>query len=174
DGEILAWSYLPEEDDGELGTVEVRAPSPVPAPQSQGRALPFSALQQRLGRKKVSDKLMREVPVAYLVFDVLYAGGELVIDRPLRERAEMLDELLKTVNHSEHRVTRRKAQRNIGHGTIQHQESLNFASAEDDNRGPMADFAQTPAIIRAPAFQVSSPEDLNKLFDEAQARGNEG
>ena len=39
----------------------------------------------------------------------------------------------------------------------------------------MADvFAQPPAIIRAPVFQASSPEDLNKLFDEAQARGNEG
>ena len=51
DGEIVAWSYLGE-----------------------GRALPFSALQQRLGRKKVSDETMRRVPVAYLVFDVLYAG----------------------------------------------------------------------------------------------------
>ena len=63
-------------------------------PAKTGRALPFSALQQRLGRKKVSDQMMRRVPVAYLVFDVLYAGGELLIDRPLRERAKMLDELL--------------------------------------------------------------------------------
>ena len=29
---------------------------------------------------------MRKVPVAYLVFDVLYAGGELLLDRPLHER----------------------------------------------------------------------------------------
>src|SRR5579863_606632 len=34
-----------------------------------GQARPFSVLQQRLGRKKVSEKLLREVPVAYLVFD---------------------------------------------------------------------------------------------------------
>ncbi len=64
DGEIVAWSYLATES-GETG-----------------RALPFSALQQRLGRKKVSEQMMRRVPVAYLVFDVLYAGGELLIDRP--------------------------------------------------------------------------------------------
>src|SRR5580704_15710911 len=76
DGEIVAWSYLAAES-GEAG-----------------RALPFSALQQRLGRKKVSAEMMRRVPVAYLVFDVLYAGAELLIDRPLRERAKILDELL--------------------------------------------------------------------------------
>ena len=69
DGEIVAWSYLAAES-GEAG-----------------RALPFSALQQRLGRKKVSDQLMRRVPVAYLVFDVLYAGGELLIDRSLQEQS---------------------------------------------------------------------------------------
>ena len=43
--------------------------------------------------------------MAYLVFDVLYAGGELLIDRPLRERARILDELLaaeKIVHHGGH------------------------------------------------------------------------
>ena len=63
-----------------------------------GRARPFSVLQQRLGRKNVSDRMLREIPVAYLVFDVLYAGGELLIDRPLRARAQILDELLAKEN----------------------------------------------------------------------------
>jgi len=31
-----------------------------------GRARPFSVLQQRLGRKKVSEKMLREIPVATL------------------------------------------------------------------------------------------------------------
>ena len=31
---------------------------------------------------------MQQVPVAYLVFDVLYAGGELLLERPLRERGK--------------------------------------------------------------------------------------
>ena len=38
----------------------------------QRRALPFAQLQQRLGRKKVGERLLREVPVAYVAFDVLY------------------------------------------------------------------------------------------------------
>ena len=70
DGEIIAWDY------------------------DAGRARPFSVLQQRLGRKKVSDKMLRDVPVAFLVFDILYAGGKLVIDRSLRERSQILDRLL--------------------------------------------------------------------------------
>src|SRR5467141_480668 len=74
DGEIVAWNS------GDAGV--------------QARALPFSTLQQRLGRKRVSAKLLRDVPVAYLVFDVLYADGELLLDRPLRERARILDNLL--------------------------------------------------------------------------------
>jgi DNA ligase 1 len=94
DGEIVAWSYLVGEKD------------------EPGRARPFSALQQRLGRKKVSEKLMRDVPVAYLVFDVIYAGGELLIDRPLRERTKILDQLLAERNPIHHRDTesQRKSQ----------------------------------------------------------------
>ena len=32
--------------------------------------------------------------MAYLVFDVLYAGGELLLERPLLEREKILDALL--------------------------------------------------------------------------------
>jgi len=170
DGEIVAWSYA--EENPNIDGLEVRAPAPVLVRQSHGRALPFSALQQRLGRKKVSEKLMREVPLAYLVFDVLYAGGQLVMDRPLRERAKILDALLiantERVHHGD-TETRRKF------STKDHQEKLSFGSLEPDDPGPTTDDQRpTAAVIRAPVFQVSSPEGLNKLFDDAQARGNEG
>ncbi len=48
-----------------------------------GHAMPFSEIQKRLGRKQVSQKMMAEVPVAYVVFDVIYADGELTLDKPL-------------------------------------------------------------------------------------------
>jgi DNA ligase-1 len=131
DGEIVAWSYLAE----------------------GGRALPFSALQQRLGRKKVSEELVRRVPVAYLVFDVLYAGGELLIDRPLRERGKILDELLSGPR-------RRVKARSTGA-----QGRLTFDSEE---------LAELAPVIRAPVLHAASPEDLDQLFETAQARGNEG
>ena len=173
DGEILAWSYsasaadpdtnLDADEDARVpaGGVERRAPAlsgVVGSLPVEGRALPFSALQQRLGRKKVSEQLMRDVPVAYLVFDVLHAGGDLVIDRPLIERAQILNELLKSINHEGHKRPQRKSGAHA-------QPLLGFAK---DEREPRAQ------VIRAPMFQASSPEELNQLFDAAQARGNEG
>jgi len=135
DGEIVAWSYLA----AEVG--------------ESGRALPFSALQQRLGRKKVSEQLMRKVPVAYLVFDILYAGGELLIDRPLRERGQTLDELLAATR------TPPKAQPMAAQGT------LALESAEP---------ATVTQVLRAPVFRATSAQELNRAFEAAQARGNEG
>jgi len=159
DGEILAWSYLGTDDPSEN-----MAQTPSPA----GRALPFSALQQRLGRKNVSEKLMRDVPVAYLVFDVLYAGDELLIDRPLRERARILDELLAGDRKSvHHRDTLR-----LRSGQASTQRKLGFSrptiSPTTDDLG------QTATGIRAPLFRANTPEELNTLFDAAQACGNEG
>jgi len=168
DGEIVAWSYLTEPPP-EHENMEVRAPSPVHPPQSAGRALPFSALQQRLGRKKVSDKLMREVPVAYLVFDVLYAGEELMIDKPLQERSGILEQLLSQERKSH--VPSRESRAT--------QTTIAFPAADPDLDGESLwlatqDLRRTTDVIRAPVFQASSPDDLNKLFDLAQARGNEG
>jgi DNA ligase-1 len=114
-------------------------------------------LQQRLGRKKVSDKMLQEAPVAFLVFDILYAGGELVMDRPLRERARILDELIaKNLNHRGHREPQRKI------GT---QGTLSFGNEEE---------ISLARIIRSPVFRASSPDELEELFAAAQERGNEG
>jgi DNA ligase-1 len=121
----------------------------------QGHALPFSRLQQRLGRKQVSDKLMHEVPVAYLVFDLLYANGELLLERSLSERERILDALL-------------AAPRNAATVTwtgSRPQSGFDF----DDYPGK-----SQVRLIRAPVFQASTPEALDELFDFAQARGNEG
>ncbi|HKP52296.1 MAG TPA: ATP-dependent DNA ligase [Chloroflexia bacterium] len=58
--------------------------------KSDARCLQFSALQKRLGRKTVSDELMAEVPVACMVFDLLYLDGEVLLDEPMSRRKELL------------------------------------------------------------------------------------
>lgn len=134
DGEILAWK--------------------------DGHALPFSELQKRLGRKKVPDDLLRAVPVAYLVFDVLYARGDLVIDRPLRERAALLDELFaarKEVRASAASLRRRDLQA-----------SLDFGPQTGDSEPPTAD------VLRAPTWSADSSTQISEMFEQALERGNEG
>jgi len=143
DGEIVAWT---PRGAGIPARTEASDSSPL------GRALPFSTLQQRLGRKKVSDKTMRDVPVAYLVFDVLYTGGELLLNRPLRERAQILNDLLAAPRSA---VVRQS----------QAQSRLAF---EDSDGQSLA------TVLRAPVATATSADDIEALFTAARQRGNEG
>ncbi len=167
DGEIVAWSYagLHDPPDGSEVAPASRRPSSGPpthrsgssaedTASETGRALPFSTLQQRLGRKQVSEKLIRQVPVAYLVFDVLYAGGELLLERPLLEREKILDALLAAPREAQ-------ASPRLSSGQIH----FEFGSDHSESN---------TRVIRAPVFQASTPQELDQLFEAAQARGNEG
>ena len=58
-----------------------------------GRVMPFHALQTRLGRVAPDAALMASVPVIYVAWDLLMAGDEVLLDRPLRERRERLEAL---------------------------------------------------------------------------------
>jgi DNA ligase 1 len=163
DGEIVAWEF-PERPEAAKAIVDQASSDQANLEAGEknaaemGHARPFTVLQQRLGRKKVSDKMLRDAPVAYLVFDVLYAAGELLIDRALRERAQALDELLQ--------APRRAGIANVaGKKAVQH--ALAFEEAvEDPNK--------ETRIMRAPVFRASAADDLEQLFTASQARGNEG
>jgi DNA ligase-1 len=145
DGEILAWSY----GEGESG--------------ESGRALPFSALQQRLGRKNVSQDLLRRVPVVYMIFDVIYEGEELLLDRPLRERAQTLDRVMADLTAIRDGGT--EARRRFDRESRGPQSTFLFEPEEPDS---------TVRAIRAPVSDASTPEQLEGLFIAAQERGNEG
>jgi DNA ligase 1 len=67
DGEILAWEA--------------------------GRALPFLELQKRLGRREPDLFLGGEIPVAYVIFDVLLFDEASLLKRPLAERRQLLETL---------------------------------------------------------------------------------
>jgi DNA ligase 1 len=68
DGEILAWH--------------------------DSQPLPFTQLQQRLGRKNPSLLLIEAIPVKFVLFDLLYHEGELLLDLPLTQRRRRLKQLL--------------------------------------------------------------------------------
>ena len=132
DGEVLAWQ--------------------------DGRALPFSRLQQRLGRKIVSPDLIREVPVAYVAFDVIYAHGDLTIDLSWHERRKLLESIF----------SRMKTRDGAYSAAPKHGQADLFAASADPDSLPYSE------IVLSQVRSASSPNDLDRLFDEAQARGNEG
>jgi DNA ligase-1 len=78
--------------DGEL--VVLILPDGEFAPDSlEGLAL-FASLQQRLGRKIVSEKTMRELPVAFIAYDILESEGRDIRSLPQRERRALLEALV--------------------------------------------------------------------------------
>lgn len=68
DGEILAWR--------------------------EGRVMQFGELQLRIGRKNVSKKLLQDVPVVLLAYDVLELNGEDVREKPFQWRRDQLTGLV--------------------------------------------------------------------------------
>jgi DNA ligase-1 len=58
------------------------------------KILPFSELQKRLGRKSISEELLAEVPVILVAYDLLYAGGKILIDESLEARRRILEEII--------------------------------------------------------------------------------
>ncbi len=57
------------------------------------RVLPFAELQKRLGRRELDLFMHEEVPISYVVFDLLWKDGSSLIDQRLRQRREMLESI---------------------------------------------------------------------------------
>jgi DNA ligase-1 len=128
DGEIVAWN--PDEQ----------------------RALPFTSLQQRLGRKRVSREMRERTPVVFVTFDLLYRGEELLLELPLAERRRGLEEFVGKYAEATAGGLRRGQ-----------------AHLFDDGSGDAF-----PRLILAPAARLESAEQLDRAYTEARARGNEG
>lgn len=80
-----AWAALPE---GAVLDGEVLA-------FSQGKPMPFSVLQRRIGRQNLSPKILAEAPAAFIAYDLLELSGADLRALPLRERRARLAALLK-------------------------------------------------------------------------------
>jgi DNA ligase 1 len=78
DGEIMVWKEGPTQPQGKLA----------------GEPGPFSLLQQRIGRKLLSKKILADVPVTFMAYDVLEHGGRDVRALTQRERRALLEALL--------------------------------------------------------------------------------
>jgi DNA ligase-1 len=61
--------------------------------------MPFASLQRRIGRKNLSKKMLEEIPVIFLAYDLLEYRGEDVRQRPLGWRRARLEELLNSIHH---------------------------------------------------------------------------
>jgi DNA ligase 1 len=144
DGEILGWDFdARAEEEGEL---------------VGGRALPFAVLGQRIGRKRVSNEWRSRVPVVFMAFDLMVAGGELVLHLPLRERRNRLEAVVERL------VERVVSPLEIDERRHRVQSDL---FAKEDAPG-------VPRLMLSPSRLVESAEDIDRAYAAARARSNEG
>ncbi|HXD40898.1 MAG TPA: ATP-dependent DNA ligase [Ramlibacter sp.] len=84
DGEIMVW----------------KSPHPSPFPEGgadtsdEGGPAPFSLLQQRIGRKTLTKKVLAEAPVTFVAYDLLEQDRRDIRGLPQRERRARLEALL--------------------------------------------------------------------------------
>lgn len=60
---------------------------------ADGRTLTFFDLQKRLGRREADLFLAEEVPLRFVIFDLLWLDGRPLLKEPLRERRRILESL---------------------------------------------------------------------------------
>jgi DNA ligase 1 len=71
-----------------------------------GRAIPFTELQQRLGRKQIDLFTSLMLPGSFVAFDILHINGQDLLDLPLAERRIHLEQLLSSFEQPELQFTR--------------------------------------------------------------------
>lgn len=107
EGEIALWSRGEERLDGRFPEIEEAAAKlPIDcvldgellAWSEEALPLPFTALQKRIQRRKPGPKLLKEAPAKLLVYDLLEVEGEDLRDRPLNERREALQRLVRSID----------------------------------------------------------------------------
>jgi len=135
DGEILGWDY------------------------ATGQALPFAVLGQRIGRKKVDDEWRRKIPVAFMAFDLMFAGGELLLPMQLRDRRNRLEAVVEAL-----------ADR-VQSPLEESRQSAPQAGLFDALEAPAA---RLPRLMIAPSRLVQSAEEIDRAYADARARANEG
>ena len=78
DGEIMVWKEEPVEPPGTW----------------VGRPAPFSLLQQRIGRKTLTKKVLADAPVSFMAYDLLEQDRQDIRGLPQRERRARLEAVL--------------------------------------------------------------------------------
>ena len=69
-------------------------------PAKNGKPLPFSVLQTRIGRKNIGKKQLQEAPISFFVYDILEYNYEDWREKPLTERRKKLEEIIVPIKNN--------------------------------------------------------------------------
>jgi ATP-dependent DNA ligase len=107
----------------------------------EGRAIPFTELQQRLGRKQIDLFTSAQIPVSFVAFDLLFVDGRTMLDTPLTERRLLLERLLAAAEQPVLQVTRAELCR-----TVEEIENRFRLALSTGNEGLLAKAPESPYV----------------------------
>ena len=128
---------------------------------AERKALPFSVLGQRIGRKRVDGAMRRQVPAVFMAFDLLFEGGELLLPLPCWSAAAGWKQ------------------------AVQRLQPLTVAGFEPplkpraqaglfDGADEVPAEASMQRLMLSPAKLVESVEAIEQAYVDARAQANEG
>jgi DNA ligase-1 len=129
DGELLAWQ--------------------------DGRPLPFSRLQRRIGRQQLTPKILSEVPVAVVAYDLLELEGADVREQPLTWRRAHLETIV--------------SQSPTPSSATPQPTPPDLFTPEPNASGP-----NDPRLVVSPVVVVETWDALREVYASARAAGAEG
>ena len=97
-GEDLMNGRFPELEAMAAGLPEGTAIDGEVLPWKDGAPLPFAQMQRRIGRKVLGARILADVPVVLMAFDLLEWGGQDVREQPLEWRRAHLEKLAPASN----------------------------------------------------------------------------
>ena len=136
------------------------------------RPMPFSALQQRIGRERHVSRTARDVPVVFMAYDVLEHDGDDVRSEPLSIRRRLLETAIARVSQVEPAATVPQRADML----------LPPHDAQSASRGPRLPFEEegTTAGPRSEVLRISAIvaantwEELERMRQDSRRRGVEG
>src|SRR5207302_6911586 len=106
-----------------------------------GRSIPFTELQQRLGRKQIDLFTTAHLPVSFVAFDLLVLDGRALLDTPLAERRLLLERLLANAEQPALQFTRAELCR-----TVEEIENRFLLALNTGNEGLLAKAPESPYV----------------------------
>ncbi|CAN7155677.1 ATP-dependent DNA ligase [Acidovorax sp. Leaf78] len=156
DGEILVW--LPGE----------------PQPR------PFADLQKRLGRKTLGPKLLRELPVVLVTYDLLEHAGQDLRQQPQQARRALLEALLQpsadapqgTLPTTAEPITPSPSKRGAG---LRQAQSARLVELDlEPTPSPSTTTARQPTLRLSALLHGANWDDLARQREAARGMGTEG
>jgi len=121
------------------------------------KALPFTILAQRIGRKRVDDAIRQQIPAIFMAFDILFQGDQLLLNHPLHDRRARLETLTTT----------------LAPQTLSPLQAPDLTAQQGLFTTPV-ETSLIPRLHLSPATLVTSAEAIDQAYTDARLRANEG